>query len=622
MMPSEFYGSKGYSVQQRLCLTFLNLLFCFLLSTSLLGAKPQHALSLGGVPRYPATFSHFDYVNPHAPKGGAVRFGVVGTFDSLNPFVVKGLPAAGLSPLKSHTFASLLTPSHDEPFTRYAYVAETVDLADDHLSVTFTLRKEATFHDGSPITPEDVIFTFQTLLQKGHPLYRSYYKDVKDVVSPGPGKVRFHFRTPDNKELPLVLGEMPLLSQAFFQGRAFEAASLSPLLGSGPYRLKKAEAGRTVTYERVKNWWGENLPVHRGQYNFDTLTYDYYRDFSVAFEAFKSGTYDIRLENVARHWAAGYQNLVAAGKVTKLALETATPAPMRALIFNTRRDLFKDRRVRRALAYAFDFEWLNKNLFYTFYRRTTSYFDASELAAKGLPQGQELDILKPYRNHLPSEVFSTPYTLPKTDGSGRLRAQLMVAQDLLQQAGYQIEKGRLLHSTTKKPFTFDILAPQTPALKRVLMGFLANLKVLGIEARLRSVDTSQYGARLDQFDYDMIMGLLPQSLSPGSEQRSFWQSVQASIPGSHNYAGIQDPIIDALIEKVIQADTRETLVAATRALDRVLLWGHYTIPLYHNPKTPIAVWRSIAFPETFPKYHISFDTWWSREAEKKAVREK
>tara|TARA_A100000171_G_scaffold49969_2_gene60265 strand:+ start:888 stop:2699 length:1812 start_codon:yes stop_codon:yes gene_type:complete len=589
---------------------FLLLSFCLVFKAD---SKPQHAIALGSTPKYHSGFKHFKYVNPNAPKGGSLRFGVLGTFDSLNPFVVKGSPAAGLGLLhNSYTFATLLRASHDEPFSRYGYVAETIDIAEDHLSVTFKLREKATFHDGSPITPEDVIFTFKTLVTKGHPLYKAYYADVKSVTSPGKGLVRFSFKTSKNKELPLILGEIPLLSKASFHKRPFEEASLTPLLGSGPYKIKEADAGRSITYERVQNWWGSALPVSVGHYNFDTITYDYYRDSSVAFEAFKSGDYDLRIENEARHWATGYTALVKSGEIQKLEIQIENPEPMQGLIFNTRRDLFKDRQVRRALTYALDFEWMNENLFYNLYARTKSYFEASELAAKGLPQGKELEILNSYKNKIPPEVFTTPYTLPKTDGSGRLRRNLSHGKKLLEKAGYTIEKGVLVHTKTKTPFSFEILIVQ-PAMERILHGFINNLKRLGITARLRLVDSSQYVSRVDLFDYDMIVGMLAQSLSPGNEQREFWESSRADLPGSRNYAGIKDMVVDELIEHLNDASNRDDLVQITRALDRVLLWGHYLIPMYHNPKTFIALRKTIAYPATFPKYNIALDSWWSTQ---------
>lgn len=585
----------------------------FLLSLPL-WAAPQHGIALRGGLKYPQGFPHFDYVNVNAPKGGELRFGTIGTFDSLNPFVVKGTSAAGLIPLhNSYTFATLLIPSHDESFSRYGYVAESVDLADDHLSVAFKIRETATFHDGTPITPEDIIFTFKTLVSKGHPLYKAYYLDVKEVTSPSPGVVRFDFKVADNKELPLIIGEMPILSKAFFEKNAFDDASLTPILGSGPYKVKNVEAGRSITYERVSNWWGAGLSISKGFYNFETITYDYYRDGSVAFEAFKSGEFDIRVENRANLWALGYTDLVKANKVKKLELSTENPEPMQGLIFNTRRDIFKNRALRHALSFTFDFEWMNKNLFHGLRERTSSYFQDSELASSGLPKGKELAYLEKYKDSLPEEVFTKPYTVSKTDGSGRIRRQLSEAKKILKKEGFKVKQGKLIDPLTKKPVVFEILIAQA-SVKRVLLGFINNLKLLGVEARLRIVDTAQYVSRIQNFDYDMIVSVLAQSLSPGNEQREFWNSKRASQPGSRNYAGIEDPIVDDLIEILNDAQTREELVSVTRALDRVLLWGHYLIPMYHSPKTFIALWKDkIAHPDTFPKYYIGFDTWWSRQ---------
>lgn len=575
---------------------------------------PNHGISLYGALKYASDFSHFDYVNPKAPKGGILRLQAQGSFDSLNPFVIKGTSAAGLVPLHpSHTFATLLASSHDEPFSRYGYIAETVDLASDHLSVSFKIRPQATFHDGSPITPEDVIFTFETLTKKGHPLYRAYYADVASVSSPSPGIVRFVFKVADNKELPLILGEMPILSKKFFNKNTFEDASLTPLLGSGPYRISIVKPGHSIEYQRVKNWWGDTLAVNKGLYNFDYIRYDYYRDNAVSFEAFKSNEYDIRFENTASLWATGYTNLVKKGKVTQLELSTENPDPMQGLIFNTRRPLFKDRNVRRALTYAFDFEWLNENLFHGLYARLTSYFQDSELASFGLPEGEELELLKRFEDQLPPFVFTTPYTLPQSDGSGQIRHHLRAAKKLLKAAGYTIEKGKLINPHTQKPFSFEILIAQ-PSLEKILLRFVDNLRLLGVDVKLRLVDSAQYLSRLDSYDYDMIVGTLAQSLSPGNEQREFWASTRASVPGSRNFAGIADPVIDALIEILNDAPTRQSLVHATRALDRVLLWGYYLIPMYYSPKTLLAYGPNVVPPSQFPKYHIGFETWWSKKA--------
>lgn len=607
--------TKGHELVTRAFLkkklAFLSLAFLFLCS---LEASPQHGLSLGGELKYPKGFSHFDYVNPKAPKGGELRFGRMGTFDSLNPFVIKGRPAAGQLPLHhSYTYATLLIPSHDEAFSKYGYVAESVTVAEDHLSVSFKIRETATFHDGTPITPEDVIFTFQTLTEKGHPLFKAYYHDVKEVISPSPGVVTFVFKVADNKELPLIVGEMPILSKAFFQKKVFDDASLTPILGSGPYKVGSVEAGRTITYERIQNWWGADLPVMKGMYNFDRITFDYYRDDSVAFEAFKGNEYDIRLEHKAQNWALGYQDLVASGQVNKLELVTKKAEPMQGLIYNTRRDVFANKVLRRALSYAFDFEWMNKNLYHNLYERTSSYFQDSELAATGLPKDRELSLLETYKDRLPEEVFTQPYTVSKTDGSGRIRPQLAEAKALLKKAGFEIQQGKLIDPGTRRPVSFEILIAQAD-MKRILLGFVKNLRLLGVEANLRIVDTAQYVARVQNFDYDMIVGVLAQSLSPGNEQREFWHSNRASQPGSRNYAGIQDSIVDELIEILNDAKNRDELVQATRALDRVLLWGHYVIPMYHSPKTFIAYWpNKVSPPQTFPDYLITFDTWWARE---------
>ncbi len=574
-------------------------------------ATPQHALTLyGEAPKYRSGFTHFDYVNPAVPKGGTVRLAEIGSFDSLNPFILKGTAAAGIG----RVYDTLTVQSLDEPFTEYGLLAESVVRDPDNRWVEFHLRPQARFHDGEPITAEDVAFTLELLKTQGHPFYRAYYKDVARAVVQDPRTVRFEFATADNRELPLIVGQMPVLPRHAWVGRDFTRTTLEPPLGSGPYRVAKVDPGRSITYRRVADYWAKDLPVNRGRYNFDTIRIDYYRDDTVALEAFKAGEYDFRQENVAKNWAVGYDGpALRDGRIRKEEIPHQRPTGMQGFVFNTRKSLFADRRVRWALAHAFDFEWANKNLFYGAYARTKSYFSNSELAARGLPSPAERKLLEPYRDRLPPEVFTQAYAPPRTDGSGRLRANLRTAARLLREAGWVVRDGRRVHRDTGEPFTFELLLV-SPSFERVALPFQRNLRRLGIEMRVRTVDPAQYQKRLDQFDFDMVVASFGQSLSPGNEQRDYWTSAAAETPGSRNLAGIRDPVVDALVERLIHAPDRQTLVTTTRALDRVLLWGHYVIPHWHLRYFRVAYWDRLAHPRHNPPYGLDLDAWWHEQA--------
>src|SRR5262245_1408847 len=531
-------------------------------------------ISMHGDLKYPPGFTHFQYVNPDAPKYGSVKLAAIGTFDTLNPFVLKGVPATGLGGV----FDTLTVASEDEPFSQYGLVAESIEMPQDRSWVAFTLRPQARFHDGSPITVEDVIWTFDALKAKGRPFYRSYYAQVVKAEKVGDRKVRFTFGPGDNRELPLIVGQLPVLSRTYWAQRDFEKTTLEPPLGSGAYRVESLDPGRSITYRRVKDYRAAKLPVNVGRHNFDSIRYDYYRDTTVAIEALKAGEYDFRLENVAKNWATAYNiPAVTRGLLKKEEIANEVPTGMQGFVLNTRRPLFQDARVRRALAYAFDFEWSNKNLFYGAYTRTKSYFSNSELASSGLPTPEELKILEPLRGKVPDEVFTKEYQPPSTDGSGNIREGAREALRLLAEAGWTV-KGQRLVNARGEPMQFEILLDD-PTWERIALPFAKNLERLGITARVRVVDAAQFEKRQDDFDFDVIVGLWPQSLSPGNEQREFWGSQAADARGSRNLAGIKDPAVDRLIELLIQAPDRPSLVARTRALDRVLLWGAYVIPL-------------------------------------------
>ena len=569
-------------------------------------ARAMHGASMYGDLKYGPDFAHFDYANPNAPHGGTLVLSAVGSFDSLNPYILKGTPASGLSLM----FETLTTGSADEPFSEYGLIAESIEIPEDRSWVIFTLRPEARWHDGEPITVEDVIWSLETLKAKGHPFYRAYYANIAKAEKVGERQVKMTFEEGlINRELPLIAGQMPVLPKHYYEQVPFDKTTLEPPLGSGPYKIKRLEPGRSIVYERVPDYWGADLPVNRGRNNYDLVRYEYFRDNNVALEAFKAGEYDFRAENESKLWATAYNGpAFDAGLIVKEEVPHERGTGMQGFVFNTRRDLFKDPKVRAALAYAFDFEWTNANLFYGQYSRTESYFSNSELAGTGLPSAAELALLEPYRDQLPEEVFTTAYEAPATDGSGTSRANLRKALELLREAGWAVSDGKL-RDASGRPFAFEILLV-SPAFERIAGPFVQNLQRLGIEARVRTVDTAQYQNRMDEFDFDMAVASWGQSQSPGNEQRDFWSTPAADTPGSRNLAGIKDPVVDALIDKIIQAPSREDLVAATRALDRVLLWGHYVIPHWHIQVERVAYWNKFAHPEITPRFGLDLFAWW------------
>ena len=578
---------------------------------------PAHGVAMHGDLKYGPDFEHFDYVNPNAPKGGTVTFSAVGSFDSFNPYIIKGEPAVGIALL----YESLTTQSQDEPFSEYGLLAESVEMPEDRSWVAFTLRPEARWHDGKPVTVEDVIWSLETLREKGAPFYRYYYKNVKSVEAAGERRVKFTFDQTINRELPLIIGQLPILPKHYFEGREFDRTTLEPPLGSGPYRIKSFEPGRTVVYERVADYWGANLPVNRGSYNFDEVRYEYYRDANVAMEAFKAGAYDIRQENASKFWATAYTGpMFDAGWIVKEEIPNELGTGMQGFAFNLRRPLFQDPRVRQALAYAFDFEWTNRTIMYGQYARTESYFSNTELGAEGLPSAAELALLEPFRDQLPEEVFTQVYHAPATEGEGGIRQNLRTALRLLGEAGWQVEGSKLVNAQGQ-PFRFEILL-NGPSFERHTLPFVKNLERLGIEATVRTVDPAQYQNRMNEFDFDMTVEAFGQSLSPGNEQRDFWGSEAADIPGSRNTIGIKNPAIDHLIDKIIQAPTREDLVTATRALDRVLLWGHYVIPHWHTRTFRVAYWDKFDRPDINPPYGLPLFSWWVDPVKVAAVEQR
>lgn len=563
-----------------------------------------------GEPKYPAGFSHFDYVNAEAPKGGTVKMAVVANgFDSFNPFDIRGVAAAGIS---DYLYDTLLESSDDEPFSAYGLIAESLETPDDRSYVVFNLRQQARFQDGEPITAEDVKFSFETLTTRGHPFFRNYYADVSKVTIEGSHRVRFDFSGTSNRELPLILGQMPILPAHYWKDREFGENGLTPPVGSGPYRIGSFEAGRSITYQRVDDYWARDLGVRKGRFNFDRIIYDYYTDDTVALEGFKAGSFDFRLESSAKNWATAYTGeKFENGTIIKEAIEHHRPTGMQGFAFNTRREVFFDPLVREALAYGFDFEWTNKNLFFGQYTRTDSYFENSELASTGLPRGRELEILEAFRGQLDDDVFTEEYTPPETDGQSGLRQNLKTALELLRKAGYEIRDGKMVHGKTGEPLAFEILLFQK-SFERVVLPFKNNLARLGIDMAVRLVDSNQYIQRLREFDYDMITQVIGQSDSPGNEQREYWHSSTADAKGSRNYMGVSDPVVDELVSMVIQAPDREELVHRVRALDRVLLNGHYVIPHWHLTRDRIAYWNFLQRPAETPKNGVDLNNWWAK----------
>lgn len=600
-------------------------LFCLLLPLILIpinavkaadSAQPvihkAHGIAMHGQPKYPANFTHFNYANPDAPKGGTFKHATVSSsgFDSLNPFIVKGVAAAGMDYLRrGYIYDTLLVHSYDEAFTMYGLLAESMEWSEDRSWITFNLRKNAKFHDGHPITTEDVVYTFNLLTKNGHPLYKTYYHNIQSVTALNKYSVKFEFDTNTNRELVLIVGEFPILPKHFWEKRDFNKTTLEFPLGSGPYKVSKVDPGRSIQYERVDNYWGKSLAVNKGHYNFNTLIFDYYREPAVAKEALKTGKYDFRAENSAKSWATEYNiDAIKSGKLIKTSIINYNPAAMLSFVFNIRRDKFKDPKVRQAIGYAYDFEWQNKNIFFNSYSRIDSYFAGSELASTGLPIKDELSLLAPFKKQLPAELFSKSFILPKTNGSGNIRNNLRQALRLLKQAGWQIKNNQLTNNKGEK-FNFEILLTQAN-FERIILPFTKNLKRMGIEATIRKVDSQQYIERRNNFDFDIIVSGFPQSNSPGNEQRDFWHSSQADIKGSRNLIGIKNSVVDHLIDKIIQAPSREALIASTKALDRVLLWNHYVIPQYYLNKTRIIYWNKFGRPKQPPKYAVGLTTWW------------
>lgn len=602
-------------------------------------AEPRHGLSAFGDLKYAADFKHFDYVKPDAPKGG--RLAMIGTagrttFDSFNDFILKGDAAQGLE----YLFDTLMTRANDEPDAVYGLIAQSAEVAADKMSVTFVLRPEAKFADGTPVTAEDVAFSFDTLKAKGHPRFAIALRDVVKAEVTAPGTVRYTFKGSLTRDLPLIVAELPVLSKAFYTAHKFEESSLVKPLGSGPYAIGDFKPGTFVSYKRRADYWAKDLPVNVGRFNFDELRYDYYRDRTVELENLKSAQFDWREEFTSKDWATAYDiDAVKQGRLIRTTLPDERPSGAQGFFLNMRRDMFKDQRVREAFVLAFDFEWSNKNLFYGLYKRTSSFFENSDMKASGLPSPEELALLEPYRSTLSAAVFGEPVTPPVTDGSGNIRDNLRKARELLAAAGWTVTQEEAVDAscgffcglmkavglrsrnlvTVAKNAKGETLAPEflifEDGFERIIGPYIRNLAGLGIKASIRKVDPAQYERRMKSFDFDISIQRYSLRLTPGNELQSFWSSDAAKMDGSFNLAGIADPAVDALIEKVLAAKTRAELVTATRALDRVLRAGHYWVPHWYKASHNIAFWDKFSWPETKPKYDPGvIETWWYDDA--------
>ncbi|RWA71465.1 extracellular solute-binding protein [Mesorhizobium sp.] len=607
----------------------LMLAVAFAASVQASSADEWHTTSsLIGPSKYGENFQRYDYVNPNAPKGGMFNSVVVGTFDSFNPYIVQGSPAAGFAQFGGGLlYDTLMDQATDEGSVSHPLVAEAYKYPPDYSSATYRLDPRAKWHDGQPITVDDVIWSFQ-VLKANSPMYSRYFENVTDAVAVSDHEVEFHFNQKGNRELPKILGDLVVLPKHWWEStdaggkkRDVTRPTLEPPLGSGAYKIASFKPGSEIVWQRVPDYWGAKLPVKIGRENFDTQRFTYILDDNAAWQAFtKGGLDDIKPENSSRRWATAYNfPAVSAGDVVKKEFKTTSPEPMQAFVLNQRRPLFQDRLVRAALTYPFDFETMNRTLFYNSNTRTHSYFEGTELASSGLPQGKELEILEKYRDKLPPELFTQEFKLPVYDAPQAERKYLKQAVDLFAKAGWVIKGGKMVNAKTGAPFKFEILGSNDTD-QVIASPWIANLRKIGVDATLRIIDQTQYINRVNNFDYDVITSILQQSESPGNEQRDFWSSKAADTPGSRNYSGIKNPVVDALVDRIIFATDRDDLVAATHALDRVLLWNYYVVPQYYRAVVWLAYWNKFGMPEKQPSYRgADIDSWWIDPEKEKAL---
>lgn len=572
----------------------------------------SHGYAIFGNLKYDKNFPHFDYVNPNAPKGGEMNLHTLGGFDSLNDFILKGNKAPELW----YTYEALMGSSSDEPYSSYCHLAESIEYPTSKKWVIFNIRPQARWHDGKPITAEDVVFSLNTLKEKGDPNYKIIFQDVEKAVALSPSRVKFYISNPANPLIIPSIGEsLYILPKHFFEGKDFEKFDNEPMLGSGPYKISEFKFNKYIVYERVKDYWGKDLPVNKGMYNFDFVRFDSYLDPVVATEAFKSGAYDFREENTSRVWATGYNiSAVKSGKIIKETVQHGVAASIQTTFLNMRREDSKDINFREAMSLAFNFDWMNKNLFYGIYKRTESYFDNTHFKAQGLPEGEELKILEKYKNKLPEHIFTKEFVVPFTDADPmKNRNNLRRAKDLLFESGYKLQNGKMISPYTKKPVALEIIYT-LPAHERMLSAFRNNLKKIGITLNLRLIDRAQFMDRAQVFDFDMTpVSFNPLSV-PGNNQRQIWHS-QADIKGGLNFSGLHSDIVDDLIEKLVTASHEDDLIAHAKALDRVLLWGYYSIPQMYSNQYRLLYWNKFGIPAIRPKYGIAREAWWAKSVE-------
>ena len=584
-----------------LILFFSNFNFCY-------GIEYQHGVAMHGDLKYPKNFKKFDYASDKAYKGGTIKLSSIGTFDNLNPYILKGVAAWQTT----YLFETLMKSSFDEPFSQYGLIAESVKIPEDRSWIIFKIRKIAKFSNGEKIKPEDIIFSFNILTTKGHPIYKTYYGQVDKVEKFSENEVKFSFKGDPNPELPLIIGyQLPIFSKKYWDGKEFDKTTLNPPLGSGPYLVSDVKPGRSITLKKNPNYWGNKINVNVGRFNFDTIHTDFYRDETVALEAFKSGAYDFKQENSSKNWATAYKfGAVKEGRVKVEEIKYFRPSGMQGFAFNMRKSIFQNINVRKALTYAFDFEWSNRNLFYNAYTRTKSFFDNSDLSSQSFPSEEELVILEKYRGKIPEEIFTSIFSPPNTDDENGLRKNLRFARRLLKEEGWIIKNDLLTNRETGEIFKFEILL-RSPLFERIVLPMKRNLKKLGIEVSIRTVqDDSQYIRRLEDFDYDMIVVNYGSIISPGNEQKNYWGSSTADQPGSPNYMGVKNPVLDEIIDELISAKSRQELVTYTKVLDRILLFNYYLIPQFHIGHYRVAYWNKLSRPAISPKYDLGFDFWW------------
>ncbi len=584
--------------------------FLGLASTAVL-AEPRHGIAMHGEPFHGPDFEHFSYANPDAPKGGDLKLAAIGSFDSLNPLIIKGVSAGGI---RDYVFESLMARAYDEPFSLYGLLAETVETPDDRSWVEFRVREEARFSDGVPVTVDDVIFSLETLRDQGRPNHKYYYSKVAEIIRPDAQTVRFVFGPDGDREMPLIMGLMPIIPKHIYETRAFDETTLVPPVGSGPYVISEVDPGARVVYSRSPDYWGKGLAVNRGHYNFDRLIYDYFRDANASFEAFKAGLYDVRPEDDPTRWATGFDiPAVRDGRITLQSFTKATPSGMRALVYNTRRPVFSDPAVRAALGLVFDFEWVNTNFYYSAYQRTQSFYDGSELASTGREASDaERGLLAPYAGVVSDDIMANGYVAPVSDGTARNRQNRRAAIKSLETAGWVIKDGVMVNAESGKPLSFEITVA-SPEDQRLALNYSDALKSIGVEGNVRYVDSSQYQQLRQTYDFDMIFNFWYASLSPGNEQSFYWGMDAADQDGTRNYMGVKEPAVDGMIDAMLAARERDEFVAAVRALDRVLLSGDYVIPLFYQPEQWVAHWSRLKHPEEISLYGYKINTWWAED---------